>query len=172
DAAQVSTGRPLLTAAVSAGCEGAVVSGAAAIVQVKLCETLNAPSLAMTVTLNVPAVVGVPVIVRGALLMVSPFGRPLAVNVNALPSGSLAVSARFTATPTVPVRLPGLASTGGLLGGAAMVQVKLCDTLNGPLLAFTVTLNVPAVVGVPVMVRAALLIASPFGSPPAVSVSG
>src|SRR5688572_27254499 len=99
-------------------------------VQVKLREALSVASLAVTVTLNVPAVVGVPLIMRAALSMASPFGRPLAVSVTALPSGSLTVRASVTGTPTLPLWLPGLPSTGGLLGGGAIVQVKLCEALS------------------------------------------
>ena len=51
--------------------------------------------------------------------MLSPAGKPVALNVSASPSGSLAVSARFTAVTGEPLWLPGLVSTGGLLGSGA-----------------------------------------------------
>ncbi len=136
-------------------------------VHVKPCDTLNSASLAVSVTLYVPAVVGVPVMVRAPLLTVSPAGRPVALNVIGSPSGSLTAIETLTAVPTVPVRLPGLVSTGARLGAGSMVQEKLCGVLNGPLLAVTVTLNVPAVVGVPEIVPVPELMDRPAGRPEA-----
>src|SRR3984957_390055 len=65
-------------------------------------------SVAVTVTLEVPAVVGVPEI-RPAELIDRPAGSPLAVKVSVWPDAeSVAPSCRLTAVPTVPVWLPGL----------------------------------------------------------------
>lgn len=60
------------------------------IVQVKSVLPLPSPSDTVTVTWQVHSVVGVPEIspVDGSIL--SPAGSPLALNVKALPSGSLA----------------------------------------------------------------------------------
>src|SRR5438067_2434084 len=64
-------------------------------------------SVAVTVTLNVPAAVGVPEI-RPDDEMDSPVGSPDALNVSVAPPESLAWICRLVAVPTVPVRLPGL----------------------------------------------------------------
>ena len=124
---------------------------------------------AVIVPLNVPAVVGVPAMIP-ALLIVTPPGKPDAVNViGAVP---VAVTVRLYATPMVPVA-----------GGAALVMVgaavpALITTLNAcvalgkvPLAAVIVPLNVPAVVGVPA-ITPALLMVTPPGNPDAVKVIG
>src|SRR5215472_8532687 len=65
-------------------------------------------SVAVTVTENVPAALGVPVI-RPEELIDRPVGRPLAVKVSVWPEAeSLALICRLTAVPVVPVLLPGL----------------------------------------------------------------
>ena len=65
-------------------------------------------SVAVTVTLEVPAVVGVPEI-RPEELIDRPAGSPLAVKVSVWPDAeSVAPICRLTAVPTVPVWLPGL----------------------------------------------------------------
>src|SRR5438876_10356182 len=66
------------------------------------------PSLAVTVTLELPAAVGVPEI-SPEELMLSPAGRPVAVKVRVCPEAeSLAAICRLTAVPTVVVCVPGL----------------------------------------------------------------
>src|ERR1700722_12150496 len=65
-------------------------------------------SVAVTVTFEVPAVVGVPEI-RPVELIDRPAGSPLAVKVSVWPDAeSVAPTCRLTAVPTVPVWLPGL----------------------------------------------------------------
>jgi hypothetical protein len=65
-------------------------------------------SVAVTVTLAAPAVVGVPEI-RPDELMDSPAGSPVAVSVSVWPDAeSVALTCRLTAVPTVEVWLPGL----------------------------------------------------------------
>src|SRR5262249_52979390 len=64
-------------------------------------------SVTVAVTLNVPAVVGVPEITPEEALIDRPVGRPVAEKVyGGVPPD--AVSERLVAVPTVPVRLPGL----------------------------------------------------------------
>src|ERR1700722_8360632 len=64
-------------------------------------------SLAVTTTLDEPAVVGVPVI-RPAELMESPAGRPVAVKVSVWPAAeSVALICLLTAVPVVAVWVPG-----------------------------------------------------------------
>src|SRR5262245_58727711 len=66
-------------------------------------------SRAVTVELNVPAVVGVPVIRPVEALIDRPVGRPVADQVNDWPAcESVAVICSVLAVPTVPVWLPGL----------------------------------------------------------------
>src|SRR5579872_7072934 len=66
-------------------------------------------SLAVTVTLLVAAVVGVPVISPVLALIDSPAGRPVADQVSVWPDWeSVACIWRLTGVPTVPVWLPGL----------------------------------------------------------------
>src|SRR5260370_11055077 len=65
-------------------------------------------SVAVTVVVDVAAVVGVPVI-RPEALMDSPAGRPVAVKVRVWPDAeSVAVICWLTAVPTVELWLPGL----------------------------------------------------------------
>src|SRR3984957_11745687 len=66
-------------------------------------------SLAVTVTDDVPAVVGVPEIRPVEALIESPAGRPVARGVSVWPEAeSVAPTWRLAAVPTVDVRLPGL----------------------------------------------------------------
>src|SRR5215831_17438879 len=65
-------------------------------------------SVAVTVTLEVPAVVGVPVISPEEEID-SPAGRPVAVKVSVCPDAeSVALICTLTAVPTVEVWVPGL----------------------------------------------------------------
>src|SRR5262249_29203231 len=70
-------------------------------------------SLTVTVTLNVLAVVGVPVMRPVELLMLRPVGRPVAAYVSASPFGSVAAIVRSTAVPVAPVSGPGFVTEGG-----------------------------------------------------------
>ncbi|GAA5200556.1 hypothetical protein GCM10023322_78650 [Rugosimonospora acidiphila] len=68
------------------------------------------PSVAVTTTVDVPAVFGVPVI-RPLVLMDSPFGRPVAEKCSVWPEAeSLALICSDTEVPAVVVRVPGLAT--------------------------------------------------------------
>src|ERR1700722_12079458 len=90
------------------------------IVQAKLAEPV-APvvSLAVTVTLDVPAVVGVPVI-RPEELIDRPAGSPLAEKASVWPEAeSVPWTCGLAAVPAVPVWLPGLATVTVLDGGVA-----------------------------------------------------
>src|SRR5882672_4203820 len=128
EAVQLRDGRPPDSVTVSVGVDGATVSTLLAMVQAKFAVTLVKASRAVTVTLKVPAALGVPVILPVVAAIVSPVGRPVALYVNASPSGSLATMASVTAVPCLPLWLPGLVITGG--GLAAIVQVKLAGTLT------------------------------------------
>src|ERR1700727_401557 len=88
------------------------------IVQAKLAEPV-APvvSVAVTVTFDVAAVVGVPVI-RPEELIDRPAGSPLAEKVRVWPEAeSVPWTCRLAAVPAVPVWLPGLLTLTVLAGG-------------------------------------------------------
>jgi hypothetical protein len=72
------------------------------IVHEKDAGAVAVPSDTVTVTLNVPAAVGVPVMTPVDELIVSPVGSPVALNVSVLASGSVAVTDSDTATPVEP----------------------------------------------------------------------
>ena len=129
----------------------------------------NVPLAAVMVPLNVPAVVGVPAMTP-ALLIATPPGKPVAVNViGAVP---VAVTVRLYATPTVPVAGGAALVIVGATVPALITMLNACVALgNVPLAAVIVPLNVPAVVGVPAMTPA-LLIVTPPGKPVAVNVIG
>src|SRR5215469_16810805 len=102
-------GRPLSKPGLPSSCCAVHPPPELLIVQVKLAEPC-APvvSVAVTVTLEVAAVVGVPEISPEELID-RPAGRPLAVKVSVWPDAeSLALICRLTAVPTVPDWLPGL----------------------------------------------------------------
>src|SRR5215472_13587214 len=65
-------------------------------------------SWAVTVTLNVPVVVGVPVTVPVEALMVRVGGSPVALQASGLPAVELPTIGTLTLSPTLLVRLPGL----------------------------------------------------------------
>src|SRR3984957_1846170 len=90
------------------------------IVQVKLAEPF-APveSVAVTVTFDVPAAVGVPEI-RPDELIDRPAGSPVAEKASVCPEAeSVPLTLRLAAVPTVPVWLPGLLTVTVLPGGVA-----------------------------------------------------
>src|ERR1700722_3951499 len=89
-------------------------SVAGSTVQVKVVPAVApVPSAAVTVTVEVPAVVGFPVIVP-ELEMAVPAGRPAAVNVGVCPLlASLAVTATELAAPASPSCGPGLVIVTG-----------------------------------------------------------
>ena len=139
-------------------------------VQAKLAEPAKeASSVAVTVTDEVPLVVGVPLMAPVELSMESPAGRPvadqlrMAVDEESFP----AMASGAMAEPDVAVWAPGLVTVTTLV----MVQEKLAESLAPlPSAAVTVTDEVPAVVGVPLMAPVELLMARPAGRPEAVQV--
>src|SRR5215469_17616099 len=95
-------------------------------VQVKVADPdALVPSFAVTVTLAVCAVVGVPLITPVEELIDSPVGRPVAVYVRVWPEPeSVALIARLTELPSVVVWAPGLVTVTVLTLGLVTVQVK------------------------------------------------
>src|SRR5580658_4976047 len=135
-------------------------------VQVKPADPL-APvvSFAVTVTDEVPAVVGEPEM-RPEVLTDRPAGSPVADQVRVWPlAESVPDSCRLTVAPTVVVWLPGLVTVTVLPACGFTVHVKPADPL-APVVSFAVTVTdeVPAVVGEPEM-RPEVLTDRPAGSP-------
>src|SRR5579859_1371784 len=129
-------------------------------------------SVAVTVTLLLPAVVGVPEIRPLLELMDRPAGRPLALQVKVWPDcESVACICRLTAVPTVPVWLPGLDTVTVLPLCGLIVHVKLALPWAPVVsVAVTVTLLLPAVVGVPEIRPLLELMDRPAGRPLALQV--
>ena len=123
-----------------------------------------APSVALIVTEEVPAVVGVPVIDPVELLIDSPAGRPVALQVNVAPDWlSVADEVRVViAVPDVPVWVPGLLTVTLLV--TVHVKVAVPDWLDGSV-AVSVTEQVQGAVGVPETVPVDVLIDRPAGRP-------
>jgi hypothetical protein len=120
--------------------------------------------VAVTVTVDVPAVVGVPEIVPVAGLIESPAGRPVAPQVR-VADGDESVPTTASGVMAVPETLdwlPGLVTTTVF----ETFHVKVVEADSAWLsVAVTVTDELPAVVGVPVMAPVEALMASPEGRP-------
>jgi hypothetical protein len=124
------------------------------------------PSVALTVTDEVPAVVGVPVMVPLEAPIDSPAGNPVADHVM-VGAGELceSVAVAVTGVMATPVLLDWLAM-GVTETVLVMVQVKVAvPEAPEPSVALRVTDELPAVVGVPVMVPVEASMDSPAGSP-------
>jgi len=129
-----------------------------------------APSVAVTVTGEVPAAVGVPEIVPVEPLIDSPAGSPEAVHVNVAPDWlSLAdgVTAE-TGVPDVPCWVPGLVTVTELV--TVHVKVAVPDWPDRSV-AVSVIEQAHGAVGVPEMVPVEVLIDSPAGRPVADQVN-
>ena len=145
--------------------------------QVKFTELANGVgeplSVAVMVTEQAHAVVGVPVMAPPDEAIDRPAGRPVAVQVSvAVDEVSVAAGVRVVmAAPEALDLVPGLVTATVLV----MVQVKLTELANvvgEPLsVAVIVTEQAHAVVGVPVMAPPDDAMTSPTGRPVAVQVS-
>jgi len=140
-------------------------------IQATLVDPANeAPSVAVTVTEEVPGVVGVPVTAPVEVLIASPAGRPAADQVKVAPDWE-SVAAVVIVAMAEPVTLdcaPGLVTTTVLV--VFQVKVALPWAVE-PSVAVRVTEAAPGVVGVPVMAPVVELIVSPAGRPVADQVS-
>jgi hypothetical protein len=126
-------------------------------------------STTWAVKVNVPAVLGVPVMAPVDGFRVRPAGsEPLVIENVYGGTPPVATSAELYATPTVPVAV-GQARVGG---AGAMTILQLVDVVPAavPLESTTwaVKVNVPAVVGVPVMLPVDGSSVRPAGSEPLV----
>jgi hypothetical protein len=139
-----------------------VITGAGT-VTVRVRGALPVPPLlvAASVTLEVPAPVGVPEIKPEEVLTVKPAGNPDAPK---LVGELVAVIWYEKAVPTVPLAVPLL-----VIAGAAMIMVRVKGALPvpPPLVALSVTFEVPAVAEVPEIKPEAVFTASPLGNPDA-----
>src|SRR4030067_826349 len=125
-------------------------------------------SVALTVKFEVPAAVGVPLISPVVLLRLSPAGSAPTVTahvIGALPPlpASVWLYARFT----VPSESDTVVITGYALTmiDKTLVAVALLSSVT-----CTVKIDIPAVVGVPLISPVALLSVTPTGSVPTVTV--
>lgn len=97
------------------------------------------------------------------LLMDRPAGKPVADHVTASLSASLAIGVTETEDPARWLCAPIADITGALL--AVMVQLNVSLSLKLPSETVIVTLDVPAVLGVPEITPVELLMLRPVGKP-------
>jgi len=133
-------------------------------------DALPVESTTCAVKLNVPAVVGVPVMAPVELFSVKPAGSDPLVMENVY--GGVpppATRAELYATPTCPVPVGQVRVGGG--STTTMLQFEAVVPAELPLESTTcaVKLNVPVVLGVPVMAPVAVFSVNPAGSDPLVS---
>jgi hypothetical protein len=143
-----------------------IPAGAGEMVTVNVADPGPAPFVALSVTVNVPAAVGVPEIRPVPLFTDSPAVNPVAPK---LVGAFVAVIWYANAAPTVPPAVVALVITGGT-GTIDRVNVAVPDP--PPLVALRVTVVVPATVGVPEITPLPLFTASPAGSPVAPKLVG
>ena len=118
----------------------------------------------MSSTEYTPPALGVPVMAPVAALMLSPAGRPVALQVKLAPAWELVavVPRGAMGVPDTADWGPGLATDTELV----MVQAKVAEPVAPEVsVAVTVTDDEPPVLGLPVMVPLAALIDSPAGRP-------
>jgi hypothetical protein len=137
-------------------------------VTVSVSVALPVPELfvALTVTLDVPAAVGVPEIKPVVVFIVRPAGKPEALK---LVGEFVAVTWYEKAVPTFPLAVVALVITG-----AATVTVSVSVALPVPAMfvALTVTPDVPPAVGVPEINPVAVFTVRPAGKPEALKLVG
>jgi hypothetical protein len=139
-----------------------------------LLAALPEESITCAVKLNVPGVVGVPVIAPVAALSVKPAGRdPRMIEYVYAATPPVAVNADEYATPTCPVPDGHVKLRG--VGGFVMIIVQfvltvLLAALPDESIACAVKLNVPGATGVPVIAPVEPLRLSPGGRVPSVMV--
>jgi hypothetical protein len=137
-ALQVKLG--VCVAIVPVGVSGAGAPGAdSAIVHVNEVEAVAVPSDTVMLVVNEPAAVGMPVTTPVDALIESPVGRPDALKVNVLASGSVAVIESDSATPVLPDWAPGFVTTGGRF---VLVTVQVNVLESDPPFADAVTTTV------------------------------
>src|SRR2546422_3159438 len=122
--------------------------------------------VALRVTVEAPAVVGVPEMRPVVALSARPAGNPVAPKLVGL---LVAVIGKLNATPTWPVAVPALVMTGV---AGVIVTASVWVPVPPALVALRVTVEAPAVVGVPEMRPVVALSARPAGNPVAPKLVG
>ena len=161
------------TVPVVAATQSAVIVGGLIVIPQLLVVAVADPpgveSVTFTVKLNGPAVVGVPLMMPVAPSRDNPFGSDPLANTNVYgavpPCGTIA---ELYGVPTVPVvaATQSAVIVGGVivipqLGVVAVSAVPPVESVT-----FTVKLNGPAVVGVPLITPVDVFSVNPFGSDP------
>src|ERR1017187_10209321 len=155
--------------------KGAALGLLAVMVRIRVADVeVPAELLAFTLTFDVPATDGVPEMRPVTLLKESPVGSPVALK---LVGELVAVIWNENAVPTLPDAVKALVRTGVKLPpldpAEVIVMMRVSDVeVPAELLAYTLTCDVPAAVGVPEMRPVALLKESPAGSPVAPKLVG
>ena len=122
--------------------------------------------VALTVTVNVPPVVGVPEITPVVVSSFNPGGRPVAAKLVGL---FVAVIWYVRGTPLVPFTVAGLVMPGA---ESAIVIVTARLPVPVPLVALTFVVKTPLAAGTPEMTPFAVLTTSPGGRPVALKLVG
>ena len=122
--------------------------------------TFPAEFVALTVKLNGPAVVAVPVIAPVVAFKFKPVGRLPLANAHVIGVVPVAVSLWLYALFNVPSGRDAVV----IVGGAVMTMLRAFVPFPAELVALTVKLNVPIVVGVPEISPVAAFRFKPSGS--------
>lgn len=136
------------------------------IVRVRVAVPVPLELLALKVTFHVPVAVGVPEVKPEEVLTVRLVGSPVAPKLVGL---FVAVIRYLKDVPTLPVAVEALAITGA---AELMVSVRLPVPVPLPFVALSVTVKVPAVLGVPEIKPEDVLTERPAGKPVALKLVG
>ena len=143
-----------------------VITGGAGLMRMlSALESLLATFVALTVKLDVPAVVGVPVITPPTSIL-KPAGKlppEMSQVIGAVP---VAASVALYDTPTLPFGNEVVVITGGT---ALMIMLSTLESLLATFVALTVKLDVPAAVGVPVITPPTSILKPAGKLPPEIS---
>ena len=122
--------------------------------------------VAVMVTAVEPRLVGVPLITPVVVFRLKPAGNPVAPKLVGVLVAVIVYENDTSITPLAPVAL--------VMTGSADPMVRLSDAVPLPALfvAVSVTVEVPAVVGVPLMTPVAVFTLKPAGSPLAPKLVG
>src|SRR5437899_10647633 len=122
--------------------------------------------VALTVTVEAPALVGVPVMSPVVALSARPAGNPVALKLVGL---FFPYTTLFRSTPTWPVAVPALVMTGV---AGVIVTASVWGPVPPAMVALRVPIEAAARVGVPVMSPVVALSARPAGNPVALKLVG
>jgi hypothetical protein len=142
-----------------------VITGGAVIVSVSVAVPVPLAFVALSVTIEVPAAVGVPEINPLPVFTDSPAGNPVA---SKLVGEFVAMIWYEKAAPTVPLAVVPLV----IAGAAVIVSVSVALPVPAAFVALSVTIEVPAAVGVPEINPLPVFTDSPAGNPVALKLVG